>query len=88
MPVSHGVNKKACPIVSHHPTPLPGFHPVCLLFYKKYFIKHFFSDRIIAKNNAFSDQKKFFFKLIADQFWFCCFVYMCFLGHFFTVVLS
>ena len=60
MPVSHGVNKKACPIVSLHPTPLPGFYPVCLLFYKKYFIKHFFSDRIMAKNNAFSDQKNVF----------------------------
>ena len=37
IPMSHGVNKKAPPIVSL--TDLPAFHQVCLLLYKKkYFI--------------------------------------------------
>ena len=38
MPMSHGVNKKAPPIVSRHPSPLPGFLQVCLLFYNKNFL--------------------------------------------------
>ena len=38
MPMSHGVNKKAPPIVSPHPSPLPGFVQVCLLFYNKNFL--------------------------------------------------
>ena len=36
IPMSHGVHKKAPPIVSL--TDLPGFRQVCLLLYKKYFI--------------------------------------------------
>ena len=41
MPMSHGVNKKAPPIVPSNPSPIPSFHQVCLLFYKKYFINLF-----------------------------------------------
>ena len=39
--MSHGVNKKAPPIVSPRPSYLLGFHQVCLLFYNKYFINPF-----------------------------------------------
>ena len=41
MPMSHGVNKKAPPIVPSNPSPIPSFYQVCLLFYKKYFINLF-----------------------------------------------
>ena len=48
----HGVNKEAPLIVTPLPQSLPGFHQVCLLFYKK--STFFCSDQVIAKNNAFS----------------------------------
>ena len=54
MPMSHGVNKKA-PQLSPLTFPsLPGFHKICLLFYKEYFINLPCSCQIIAKDNAFS----------------------------------
>ena len=40
-PMNHGVNKWGPPIVSPNSSPLLGLHQVCLLFYKKYFIKYF-----------------------------------------------
>ena len=41
MPMSHGVNKKAPPIIRSNASLIPGFHQVYLLFYKKYFINLF-----------------------------------------------
>ena len=48
----------------------------------------FCSDQNFAKKNTFSKKTDFFFQLIAGRFWFCCFVYMCFLECFFTVLPS
>ena len=53
MPTIHDVNKKAPPIVSLPLLPLPGFHQVCLLFYKKYFINLPLLGSDYCKNNAF-----------------------------------
>ena len=61
IPMNHGVNKRGPPIVSPNSSSLLGLHQVCLLFYKKYFIKHFCSDQIIAKNNAFQIKTIFLF---------------------------
>ena len=55
-----------------------------LLFVKKYFIY----QPPFALIMYFQNKTNFFFYLIAGWFWFCCFVYMCFLGCFFTFLLS
>ena len=41
MSINYDFNKKAPLIVSHHPSLLPGFHQVYLLFHRKYFINLF-----------------------------------------------
>ena len=90
MPLSHDVNKKAPTIFFLQPSPLPGFHQVCLLIYKKYFINPFllWSNKLLQKIMLFQNKAKFFFQLTASRFSFWCFVYMYFLGHFFTALSS
>ena len=53
MSMSHGINKETPTVVSPHLSPLPGFHQVYLLFFRKYLMNLFCSDQIIAKDNAF-----------------------------------
>ena len=53
MSMSHGINKETPTIVSPHLSPLPDFHQVYLLFFRKYLMNLFCSDQIIAKDNAF-----------------------------------
>ena len=40
------------------------------------------SNRLLQKIIHFQSKTNFFFQLITSQFWFFCFVYMYFLGHF------
>ena len=66
--MSHSVNKKTPTIISPpHPSPLPGFHQVCLLFYKKYFI-NYYSYKFIEKIMRFQRKTNFAFQLIAGRF--------------------
>ena len=62
----------------------PSFVSIaCLLFYKKYFINIFSLWSDYCKKMNFQS-KTIFFQPIAGRFWFCWFVYMCFLGYIFT----
>ena len=92
MPMSHGINEKTPTIAFHQPPSppfWPGFNRVCSLFYKKYFINPYFALlRLLQKITHFQSKTNFLFQLIAGQFWFCCFVYMFFLGRFFTALPS
>ena len=90
MPMRHGANEKTPPIVSPAPPPIPGFHQVCFLFYKKYFINliFFWSDYLRKIRGFLKVKQFFFFQLKADRFWFYSIVCMRFLGRFFTVLLS
>ena len=83
MSISHGVNKEFSPVPPTISLSLPGFHQVCLWFYKKYFINLLliWSDDL-RKIMRFQSEINFFFQVIAPggRIWFCCFVYLCFLG--------
>ena len=48
----------------------------------------FGSAKIMQKIMHFQSKTNFLIQLIAGQFWFCCFVYMFFLGRFFIALLS
>ena len=62
----------------------PSFVSIAfLLFYKKYFINIFSLWSDYCKKMNFQS-KTIFFQPIAGRFWFCWFVYMCFLGYIFT----
>ena len=54
MPMSHGVNKKAPPVVSTIPPPCHVFTRFLCCFTRNTLSTFFFSDQIVAKNNAFS----------------------------------
>ena len=93
MTMSHGINKKAPTIVSHQPPPpAPPLYQVLIRFVccftRNILWTQFGSAKIIAKIMHFQSKTNFLIQLIAGQFWFCCFVYMFFLGRFFTALLS
>ena len=75
--MSYGVNKKAPPIISSHP-----FWPGLFFCFTGHALWTVFAlIRLLQKIMHFESKTNFFFQLIAGQFWFCCFVYMCFLGR-------
>ena len=77
IPMSHGVNKKAPPIISSHP-----IWPRLFFCFKRHALWTFFAlIRLLQKIMHFQSKTIFFFQLIAGWFWFYCFVYMCFLGR-------
>ena len=53
MPMSHGVNKEALPIVSPAPLPYLVFTRFACCFTRTSLLTFFCSDQIIAKNNTF-----------------------------------
>ena len=60
MPMNQCISKKVPPIVSHRTSPVPGFHQVCLLFYKKYFINLFLLWSDYCKKKCIFKVKQFF----------------------------
>ena len=78
MPMNWRILRWVPPMIS---LPLLCFHQVCLLFYKEYFFSLLlpWSDYLHFQSNTI-----FFFQLIAGQFWFFCFLYMCFYGFFYN----
>ena len=59
-----------------HPSPLPGFHQVCLLFYKKYFI-NYYSYKFIEKIMRFKEKQILPFNLLLVGFDFAVLCDMC-----------
>ena len=87
MPMSYGVNEKTLPIVSLPPFDLSRFSPSLFVVLQGILYQPFFVlIRLLPKIIHFQSKAISFFQLIAGRFWFCCFVYMRFLGQFFTVL--
>ena len=59
MPLSHGVNKKALPVVSPPPSPYQVFTRL-FCCYTSNTLSIFCHDQIVAKSNSFSKQTNFF----------------------------
>ena len=74
----------SCPSPSHL---LQSFHQVCC-FTRNTLSTFFALIRLLQKIMHFQSKTNFLIQLTAGQFWFCCFVYMYFLGCFSTVLPS
>ena len=71
--------------------PNPPSYQVCTRFVCCFIILHhpsFVMIRLLRKITHFQSKTNFFCQLIAGWFWFCCFVYMCFLERSFTLLSS
>ena len=67
-------------------SPLTRFSPGLFVVLQEKLYQSFFAlIRLLQKILHFQSKTNFFFQLFAGRFWFYCFVYMCFLGHFLTV---
>ena len=87
VPRSHGVSKKAPKFVSLPPlSPNQVFTRFVCCFTRNTLLifSLLWSNRLLQKIMHFQSKTIFFFQPISGRFWFCCFVYMCFLGHFYT----
>ena len=69
--------------------PLTRFPPGLFVVLQEILYQPFFAlIRVLQKIMHFQSKTNFFFQLITVQLWFCCFVYMCFLGQFFIFLPS
>ena len=71
-------------LINPPPPPPPLFVVLQEIFYEP----NLALLRLLQKIMHFQSKTNFLIQLIAGQFWFCCFVYMFFLGRFFTALLS
>ena len=67
MPMSHGINKEASPVVSPAPQPLTRFSPGFFVVLQEILYQHFTLVRLL-QNNSFSKEINFFSQLIAGRF--------------------
>ena len=79
MPMNRGVDKKVPTFFSPRFAVLQEIHYQLFLHW---------SNRLFRKLMHFECKTNFFLQHIAGRFWSCCFMYMCLLGRFFTVLPS